>query len=77
MTEKATESGLRYEDIETGSGEAVTGRGQTVIADYAGWLADDTEFDSSRDRGEPFSLSVDCSYVIPPHSPTAPVVQAA
>lgn len=65
MTEAVTESGLRYEDIETGSGEAVTGRGQTVIVHYTGWLEDDTRFDSSLDRGEPFSFPVDCSYVIP------------
>lgn len=65
MNETVTASGLRYEDIETGSGEAVTGRGQTVIVHYTGWLEDRTKFDSSVDRGEPFSFPVDCSYVIP------------
>jgi FKBP-type peptidyl-prolyl cis-trans isomerase FkpA len=64
MTETVTESGLRYEDTRAGSGETVTGRGQTVIVHYTGWLEDDTKFDSSRDRNEPFSFPVDCSYVI-------------
>jgi FKBP-type peptidyl-prolyl cis-trans isomerase FkpA len=64
MTETVTESGLRYEDTKAGSGETVTGRGQTVIVHYTGWLEDDTRFDSSRDRNEPFSFPVDCSYVI-------------
>ena len=65
MTETVTESGLRYEDIRAGTGETVTGRGQTVSVHYTGWLEDDTRFDSSRDRNEPFSFPVDCSYVIP------------
>jgi FKBP-type peptidyl-prolyl cis-trans isomerase FkpA len=64
MKETVTESGLRYEDTKAGSGETVTGRGQTVIVHYTGWLEDDTIFDSSRDRNEPFSFPVDCSYVI-------------
>jgi FKBP-type peptidyl-prolyl cis-trans isomerase FkpA len=64
MTETVTESGLRYEDTRTGSGETVTGRGQTVIVHYTGWLEDNTKFDSSRDRNEPFSFPVDCRYVI-------------
>ena len=64
MTETVTESGLRFEDTRAGSGETVTGRGQTVIVHYTGWLEDDTKFDSSRDRSEPFSFPVDCSYVI-------------
>ena len=64
MTETTTDSGLRYTDIETGDGETVTGRGQTVIVHYTGWLEDGTKFDSSRDRSDPFSFPVDCSYVI-------------
>ena len=64
MTETVTQSGLRYEDTRPGSGETVTGRGQTVIVHYTGWLEDNTKFDSSRDRNEPFSFPVDCSYVI-------------
>jgi FKBP-type peptidyl-prolyl cis-trans isomerase FkpA len=65
MDETTTDTGLRYTDLETGSGETVTGRGQTIIVHYTGWLEDDTRFDSSRDRNSPFSFPVDCSYVIP------------
>ena len=65
MTEITTDSGLRYQDIKSGSGEAATGRGQTVIVHYTGWLEDETKFDSSRDRNEPFSFPMECGYVIP------------
>ncbi len=59
-----TDSGLIYEDIRTGTGKACTGRGQTAVVHYTGWLEDGTKFDSSRDRDDPFSFPVDCSYVI-------------
>jgi FKBP-type peptidyl-prolyl cis-trans isomerase FkpA len=65
MTEITTETGLRYQDIKSGSGELATGRGQTVIVHYTGWLEDETKFDSSRDRDEPFSFPMECGYVIP------------
>ena len=52
MNETTTDSGLAYTDIKTGEGDAVTGRGQTVIVHYTGWLEDETKFDSSRDRNE-------------------------
>ena len=65
MNEITTASGLRYQDIRQGSGETATGRGQTVIVHYTGWLEDNTKFDSSRDRNEPFSFPLDCRYVIP------------
>ena len=65
MTETTTASGLRYTDIETGTGETATGAGQTVIVHYTGWLEDQTKFDSSRDRDEPFSFPLDCGFVIP------------
>ena len=65
MNEITTDSGLRYTDLKTGAGSTVTGRGQTVIVHYTGWLEDATKFDSSHDRNEPFSFPVDCGYVIP------------
>ncbi len=65
MTETTTASGLKYTDVKTGEGETVTGRGQTVSVHYTGWLEDDTKFDSSRDRDDPFSFPVDSGYVIP------------
>ena len=65
MTETTTHSGLRYQDLKSGSGDVATGRGQTVIVHYTGWLEDETRFDSSRDRNEPFSFPMECGYVIP------------
>lgn len=65
MTEITTDSGLRYTDIKTGGGETATGRGQTAIVHYTGWLEDGTKFDSSRDRDESFSFPMACGYVIP------------
>jgi FKBP-type peptidyl-prolyl cis-trans isomerase FkpA len=65
MTETTTASGLRYTDVKTGTGETVTGRGQTIIVHYTGWLEDETKFDSSLDRNDPFSFPVDCGFVIP------------
>lgn len=58
-------SQLIIEDIEQGSGQEVTGRGQTIVVHYTGWLEDGTKFDSSVDRDDPFSFPLDCSYVIP------------
>ena len=64
MTETTTPSGLRYEDLTVGDGTEATGRGQTVIVHYTGWLEDGTKFDSSLDRSDPFSFPLDSSYVI-------------
>lgn len=64
MSKTTTDSGLAYEDLSEGDGTLCTGRGQTAIVHYTGWLEDGTKFDSSLDRGEPFSFPVDCSYVI-------------
>jgi len=65
MNEITTDSGLKYEDIVEGDGQLCTGRGQTAIVHYTGWLEDGTKFDSSVDRNDPFSFPIDCSYVIP------------
>ncbi|UCH87732.1 MAG: FKBP-type peptidyl-prolyl cis-trans isomerase [Dehalococcoidia bacterium] len=58
-----TSSGLQYIDIEVGSGESPQ-TGQTVVVHYTGWLADGTKFDSSLDRGEPFSFTFGTGRVI-------------
>ncbi len=50
-------SGLYYEDLRAGTGAAAE-RGQTVVVHYTGWLPDGTQFDSSRDRGEPLSTPI-------------------
>jgi FKBP-type peptidyl-prolyl cis-trans isomerase FkpA len=64
MSEITTESGLRYEDITVGEGTEATGKGQTAIVHYTGWLEDGTKFDSSVDRNDPFSFPIDRGYVI-------------
>jgi FKBP-type peptidyl-prolyl cis-trans isomerase FkpA len=46
-----TPSGLRYQDLEQGTGTEAT-PGRTVAVHYTGWLADGREFDSSV-GGEP------------------------
>ena len=65
MSEISTDSGLIIEDISVGEGVLCTGRGQTALVHYTGWLQDGTKFDSSKDRDKPFSFPVQCSYVIP------------
>lgn len=59
-----TASGLQYEDLTTGEGKEATGRGQTAIVHYTGWLEDGTKFDSSKDRNDPFSFPLECGMVI-------------
>ncbi len=64
MSETTTDTGLKFEDIKIGGGDLCTGRGQTAIVHYTGWLEDGTRFDSSKGR-DPFSFPVQCGYVIP------------
>jgi peptidylprolyl isomerase len=59
-----TASGLKYYDIVEGTGAMPT-VGQTVSVHYTGWLEDGTQFDSSIDRGEPFSFVLGQGNVIP------------
>ena len=63
---ETTESGLKYKITKEGTG-AIPEAGQTVKAHYTGWLdAFDSikKFDSSRDRGRPFSFRVGAGQVI-------------
>ena len=58
-----TASGLQYEDEVVGTGtEAVAGK--TVEVHYTGTLVDGKKFDSSRDRGKPFSFKLGAGMVI-------------
>jgi len=59
-----TESGLKYYDLKTGTGN-IPVAGQTVVVHYTGWLTDGTQFDSSLDRGEPISFVFGEGNVIP------------
>lgn len=52
-----TESGLKYFDIAAGEGNTPN-EGQTVSVHYTGWLTDGEKFDSSLDRGQPFSFTL-------------------
>jgi peptidylprolyl isomerase len=58
-----TDSGLKYFDIVEGDG-AMPEAGQTVVVHYTGWLEDGTKFDSSVDRGQPFSFQLGSGTVI-------------
>ena len=68
MAEKiTTKSGLTYEDNAVGSGtEAAAGR--RVSVHYTGWLYNNgtkgSKFDSSVDRGKPFSFNLGAGRVI-------------
>ena|SRR3989344_9592781 len=57
------EAKLIIEDIKAGTGEEAKS-GSTVSVHYTGTLADGTKFDSSLDRGAPFSFTVGQGYVI-------------
>jgi len=58
------QEGLQIREIEKGTGEEAT-VGQTVVVHYTGWLMDGTKFDSSVDRGTPFSFTLGERRVIP------------
>lgn len=58
-----TASGLQYQDIEIGTGQEVQ-TGDTVTVHYNGYLEDGSKFDSSVDRGQPFSFTVGTGNVI-------------
>jgi len=58
-----TASGLQYWDIVMGTGPAAT-PGNVVKVHYTGFLTSGEKFDSSRDRGEPFSFPLGGGQVI-------------
>jgi FKBP-type peptidyl-prolyl cis-trans isomerase len=61
--EVTTASGLKYTDVEVGTG-AEARPGQTAIVHYTGWLLNGQKFDSSKDRGQPFSFPLGGGRVI-------------
>jgi peptidylprolyl isomerase len=60
-------SGLQYEDTVAGTGASPT-KGQTCVMHYTGWLwqngSKGTKFDSSVDRGDPFTFPLGMGRVI-------------
>jgi peptidylprolyl isomerase len=62
-----TSSGLQYEDTQSGSG-AAAGPRKTCVMHYTGWLwvngQKGSKFDSSLDRGKPFSFVLGAGQVI-------------
>lgn len=58
-----TDSGLQYVDLVEGTG-AMPQAGQRVTVHYTGTLEDGTKFDSSRDRGRPFTFQIGVGQVI-------------
>jgi FKBP-type peptidyl-prolyl cis-trans isomerase len=58
-----TADGLQYWDVMVGGG-ATAAPGSRVSVHYSGFLTTGEKFDSSRDRGEPFSFSLGAGEVI-------------
>ncbi|MCD6733892.1 MAG: FKBP-type peptidyl-prolyl cis-trans isomerase [Burkholderiaceae bacterium] len=67
MPYQTTASGLQYDDVTPGSGEEARA-GRHVRVHYTGWLYDNGQagrkFDSSKDRGEPFTFPLGAGQVI-------------
>jgi peptidylprolyl isomerase len=61
--EQTTPSGLKYTDEVVGSGPSPE-KGKKVTVHYTGKLTDGKKFDSSVDRGQPFSFNIGVGQVI-------------
>lgn len=54
---------LQIDEIEVGTGDEARA-GQKVTVHYVGTLTDGSKFDSSRDRGDPFTFGLGAGQVI-------------
>ena len=61
--EVTTPSGLKYVDVVEGSGPSPR-QGQTAVVHYTGTLTNGTKFDSSVDKGQPYSFVLGAGRVI-------------
>ena len=62
--EQTTDSGLKFVEVQEGAGESPK-VGDIVTVNYTGWLqSDGTKFDSSLDRGTPFTFTIGTGAVI-------------
>jgi len=61
--EVTTASALQSTDLRVGTG-GMAQAGQTVSVHYSGWLDNGTPFDSSLERGQPFSFPLGAGRVI-------------
>jgi len=50
--------GVKVDSLSPGDGKTFPQKGQTVDMHYVGTLLDGSKFDSSRDRGKAFSVSI-------------------
>ncbi|MDD5749595.1 MAG: FKBP-type peptidyl-prolyl cis-trans isomerase [Patescibacteria group bacterium] len=55
---------LQIEVLQEGSGEQMTEFGNSITVHYTGTLTDGSKFDSSLDRGEPFTFTLGSGQVI-------------
>ncbi|QQS16257.1 MAG: FKBP-type peptidyl-prolyl cis-trans isomerase [Candidatus Moraniibacteriota bacterium] len=58
------DSGLKIETTQEGTGDQVVKSGDTITVHYTGRLMDGTKFDSSVDRGTPFTFTIGAGQVI-------------
>lgn len=63
MNEIVMPSGLKYIDQAIGTGDLAVA-GKTATVHYTGWLENGKKFDSSVDRGQPFSFPLGAGRVI-------------
>jgi FKBP-type peptidyl-prolyl cis-trans isomerase len=63
VREVTTSSGLKYLDQVVGTGDVAVA-GKTASVHYTGWLENGKQFDSSVDRGQPFSFPLGAGRVI-------------